>query len=227
MRSTRSNSFKSKFKNTVEMTLNLEDDYYDFVVEPEEQIQEEEQHVKRERRSKKNLDKSVERKKSPKPLNELLLEREIRSKRKYDRVPIVKNLKNKGIDESVKEEQEDNVRKTNKEYPPGLRYLPTRIKCDKITAAVMGMSPEQKQAILRMGFGSILRMNITSYLGQLSYYLLDVYDADSKRLVLQNSVIEITEQTMHDMMGLPIGGEDINELPLCDKGHQILEEWRG
>ncbi|CAI9282710.1 unnamed protein product [Lactuca saligna] len=78
-----------------------------------------------------------------------------------------------------------------------------------------------------MGFGSILQVNITSYPGQLSYYLLDVYDADSKRLVLQNSVIEITEQTVHDMMGLPFGGEDINELPLCDKGNEILEEWRG
>ncbi|CAI9269057.1 unnamed protein product [Lactuca saligna] len=28
-------------------------------------------------------------------------------------------------------------------------------------------------------------------------------------------------------MGLPFGGEDINELPLCDKGNEILEEWRG
>ena len=85
------------------------------------------------------------------------------------------------------------LEKESKEYPPGLRNLPTRMKCDNITAAVRGMSPEQKQAILRMGFGSILQVNITSYPGQLSYYLLDVYDADSKRLVLQNSVIEITE----------------------------------
>ncbi|CAI9265282.1 unnamed protein product [Lactuca saligna] len=85
----------------------------------------------------------------------------------------------------------------------------------------------KKRAILRMGFGSILQVSITSYPGQLSYYLLDVYDADSRRLVLQNFVIEITEQTVHDMMGLLIGKEDINELPLCDKGNQILEEWRG
>ncbi|CAI9271372.1 unnamed protein product [Lactuca saligna] len=226
MRSTRSSSFKSKFKNTVETALNLEDDNDDYVAETEDQIHEEE-HLNRERRSKKKLDKSVEQKTTPKPLNALILEREIKSKRQFDRVPIVKHFKNKGIAENVKEEKEDNVRKTNKEYPPGLRYLPTIMKCDNITAAVMGMSPEQKQAILRMGFGSILQVNITSYPGQLSYYLLDVYDADSKRLVLQNSVIEITEQTVHDMMGLPFGGEDINELPLCDKGNQILEEWRG
>ncbi|CAI9262173.1 unnamed protein product [Lactuca saligna] len=32
---------------------------------------------------------------------------------------------------------------------------------------------------------------------------------------------------MHDMLGLAIDGEDINELSLCDKGNQILEEWRG
>ncbi|CAI9299502.1 unnamed protein product [Lactuca saligna] len=96
--------------------------------------------------------------------------KEIRSKRKYNRVPIVKNLKNKGIDESVKEEQEDNVRKTNEEYPPGLRYLPTRMKYDNITTAVMGMSLEQKQAILRMGFGSILQVNITSYPSQKKNY---------------------------------------------------------
>ena len=29
------------------------------------------------------------------------------------------------------------------------------------------------------------------------------------------------------MMGLPIGGEDFNVLPLCDNGNQILEEWKG
>ncbi|CAI9299012.1 unnamed protein product [Lactuca saligna] len=101
------------------------------------------------------------------------------------------------------------------------------MKCDNITTAVRGMSPEQKQAILSMGFGSILQVNITSCPGQLSYYLLDVYDANSKRIVLQNSVIEITEQTVHDMMGLPTGGEDINELPLCDKGNQILDDENG
>ncbi|CAI9282709.1 unnamed protein product [Lactuca saligna] len=141
MRNTRFSSFKSKFKNTVETTLNLEDDNEDFVAEPEEQIHEEE-HVNQERRSKKKLDKSVKQKTTPKPLNALLLEREIRSKRQFDRVPIVKHLKNKAIAKSVKEEKEDNVRKTNKEYPPGLRYLPTRMKCDNVTAAVMGMLPE-------------------------------------------------------------------------------------
>ncbi|CAI9269654.1 unnamed protein product [Lactuca saligna] len=119
MKSTRSTSFKSKFKNTSETTLNLKDGDDDLVVEPEEQVHGQKEHVKRERR-------------------------EIRSKRKYDRVPIVRELKNTGIDEFVKEEQEDHVRKTNKEYPPGLRYLPTRMKCDNITATVMGMSPEQK-----------------------------------------------------------------------------------
>ncbi|CAI9267246.1 unnamed protein product [Lactuca saligna] len=105
MKSTRSTSFKSKFKNTVKTTLNLEDGGDDFVAEPEEQVQKEEEHMKRERRSKKKFDKSVPEKKCPKPLNVLLLERGIRSKRKYERVQIVKNLKNSGIDEFVKEEQ--------------------------------------------------------------------------------------------------------------------------
>lgn len=78
----------------------------------DEQVQEEEKHIKRERRSKKKLDKPAVEKKSPKPLNVLLFEREIRSKRTHERVPILKNIKNKGIDESVKEEKEDHVRKT-------------------------------------------------------------------------------------------------------------------
>ncbi|CAI9266789.1 unnamed protein product [Lactuca saligna] len=206
MRSTRSSSFKSKFKNTVETALNLEDDNDDYVAETEDQIHEEE-HLNRERRSKKKLDKAVEQKTTPKPLNALILEREIRSKRQFDRVPIVKHFKNKGIAENVKEEKEDNVRKTNKEYPPGLRYLPTRMKCDNITAAVIGNVTGTETSNLEDGFW--------------------INSANSKRLVLQNSVIEITEQTVHDMMGLPFGGEDINELPLCDKGNQILEEWRG
>ena len=49
------------------------------------------------------FDKSVPEKKTPKPLNVLHMEREIRSKRKYEKVPIVNNLKNKGVKKSVKE----------------------------------------------------------------------------------------------------------------------------
>ena len=40
-------------------------------------------------------------------------------------------------------------------------------------------------------------------------------------------MIEITKETLHDMIGQPIGGEDLNELSLCDKGNQILVEWKG
>ncbi|CAI9277192.1 unnamed protein product [Lactuca saligna] len=63
--------------------------------------------------------------------------------------------------------------------------------------------------IVSMGFGSLLNIDMDTASGLLNYYLLDHYDPDSSRLVLENMVITIMKDTVHDMLGLPNIGEEL------------------
>ncbi|CAI9285193.1 unnamed protein product [Lactuca saligna] len=60
----------------------------------------------------------------------------------------------------------------------------------------------------------------------LNYYMLDHYDPDSCRLVLENMIITITKDTVHDMLGLPNEGEDFLSMTSCEKDNQVLQEWK-
>ncbi|CAI9286821.1 unnamed protein product [Lactuca saligna] len=98
---------------------------------------------------------------------------------------------------------EGKVRKLSKDHIEGYRRLATRMTPGRISSAVKVMSPAQKIGIVSMGFGSLLHIDINTTPGLLNYYMLDHYDPDSSRLVLENMVITITKDTVHDILGLP------------------------
>ena len=66
-----------------------------------------------------------------------------------------------------------------------------------------------------MGFGSLLNIDMDTSLVLLNYYLLDHYDPQSSRLVLENTMITITKETVHDMLGLPNDREDFLNMDSC------------
>ncbi|CAI9268925.1 unnamed protein product [Lactuca saligna] len=76
-----------------------------------------------------------------------------------------------------------------------------------------------------MGFGSLLNIDMETAPGLLNYYLLYHYDPDSSRLVLENMVITITKDTIHNMLGLPNVGEDLLNMNSCEKDNEVLLEW--
>ncbi|CAI9281176.1 unnamed protein product [Lactuca saligna] len=77
-----------------------------------------------------------------------------------------------------------------------------------------------------MGFGSLLNLHMDVVPGLLNYYLLDVYNPVTNRLVMENGVIEITKELVHKMMILPMEGDDLSRMPYCETGNEILEEWK-
>ncbi|CAI9299670.1 unnamed protein product [Lactuca saligna] len=77
-----------------------------------------------------------------------------------------------------------------------------------------------------MGFGSLLNIDMDTSPGLLKYYLLDHYDPDSSRLVLENLVITITKDTVHDMLGSPNVGEDLLSMVSYEKDKEVLKEWK-
>ncbi|CAI9290127.1 unnamed protein product [Lactuca saligna] len=200
---------------------------------------------------KKSSDASGERKK-PRCLNEIFMERISGSKKNNEKANIGVDMEDKeDVVERKKvvqdahskkspkrkkgkvEHENDKiktmggkVRKISKDHPEGYRRLVTRMTPGRISSVVKVMSPTQKNAIVSMGFGS-LHIDIDTTLGLLNYYLLDHYDLDSSRLVLENMVIRITKDTLHEMLGLPNAGEDFLRLSSCDKDNEVLQEWKG
>ncbi|CAI9264608.1 unnamed protein product [Lactuca saligna] len=95
-----------------------------------------------------------------------------------------------------------------------------------INAIVKVLSPTQKKAVYDMGFGSLLKLDMDVVPGLLNYYLLDVYDPESNRLMMENGVLEITKELVHKMMGLAMEGDDLCRMPYYETGNEILEEWK-
>ncbi|CAI9280593.1 unnamed protein product [Lactuca saligna] len=102
---------------------------------------------------------------------------------------------------------DDKVRKVSKEYPVGLRRLPTRMNPRRISTTMKVMSPIHKNGIVCMGFGSLLNIDMDNTLGLLNYYLLDQCDPESSCRVLENYMITITKDTMHECWGYQMMGK--------------------
>lgn len=235
---------KPKFKNTAATAVDLDDDD-DFVSPPRETKLADERVLEitsgptvKKRKGKEvatdvvNIRSgSTTKGKKQKNIDKKLQEKEIRSKRKFENAPSHLKLKLKGkiseIPESKKNDtKKDKRKKVDSEYGPGLRRLSTRMKPGRICEAAAGLSPEQREAVEKMGLGTLLRINMDNLPGLLNYYLLDSYYDASDRLILQNTAILVTKQLISEIMGFEPSGLDFNSLPSCEKTNPILKEWK-
>ncbi|KAI3503672.1 hypothetical protein L1887_32120 [Cichorium endivia] len=203
---------KPKFKNTAATAVDLDDDD-DFVSPPRETKMGDERVLQ--------ITSGPTEKK----------EKEKRSKRKFENAPSHLKLKLKGkiseIPETKKNDtKKDKRKKVDSEYGPGLRRLSTRMKPGRICEAAAGLSPEQREAVEKMGLGTLLRINMDNLPGLLNYYLLDSYDDATDRLILQNTTILVTKQLISEIMGFEPSGLDFNSLPSCEKTNPILKQWK-
>ncbi|KAI3503899.1 hypothetical protein L1887_32373 [Cichorium endivia] len=126
----------------------------------------------------------------------------------------------------VKIDEKEDINVDSKAYPPGLRRLSTRMTPGKLSLTMKTLSEVQKEAMKSMGFGSLLGMDIDSIPGKLNYVLLDNYDPTRNRLKVNKDWITITKELVHDIIGLPMGGENIKELESCAYDDPILQEWK-
>lgn len=96
----------------------------------------------------------------------------------------------------------------------------------KLSLTLKTLSDVQKEAVKKMGFGSLLGMNLDTIPGKLNYMLVDNYDPTRNRLKVNNRWINITKELVHDVMGLPMGGENIKELESCAYNDPVLQQWK-
>lgn len=87
-------------------------------------------------------------------------------------------------------------------------------------------SKQQKKEISSIGFGSLEFLDVQKMPLHLAYWIVYHFDANTCSLNIpgEKSLV-ITEQDVHDVLGLPIGGEEI-DLSFEDKDVDLLDSWK-
>ncbi|KAK1384605.1 hypothetical protein POM88_022340 [Heracleum sosnowskyi] len=71
------------------------------------------------------------------------------------------------------------------------------------------LTEKQKQWVKDTGFGQLLAFDLELLLGSFAYNVLQIFEHNSVSLRLSNREINITEEDVSDVLGLPNGGDSI------------------
>ncbi|KAL2893663.1 O-fucosyltransferase 16 [Bienertia sinuspersici] len=153
-------------------------------------------------------------------------------------VAVSRKLKCKHSLLKLKEEKSKPVCKADNTGPSSLksdsvvsvksRYmcLSSRMSPSSVCSVMKNLSPSQKKAVNEIGFGSLEYLKVTQIPLQLGYWLVKHFDANSCSLVIPGGdALTISEEDVHEVLGLPIGGEEI-ELDLEVKDIDVVKQWK-
>ncbi|KAI3666800.1 hypothetical protein L6452_41837 [Arctium lappa] len=99
---------------------------------------------------------------------------------------------------------------------PRFANLRTRTSPRTLKETISSLSPEQKKkAVTEMGLVSVLKMAIDGVPSKLAFMQIDVKSGN----------IAITVESVHDLLGLPMGGIDLINSEDRDFGLNLTKEW--
>ncbi|KNA14790.1 hypothetical protein SOVF_104300 [Spinacia oleracea] len=87
------------------------------------------------------------------------------------------------------------------------------------------ISASQRSAIENIGFGDLLSLKISKLPLHLGLLLVESFDANSYCLRIHGNEFFITDKDVHEVLGLPLGGEEINLENDC-KDLELLDCWK-
>nr|GEW68576.1 hypothetical protein [Tanacetum cinerariifolium] len=87
------------------------------------------------------------------------------------------------------------------------------------------LSPTQMKDIIDIRFGSMIGMASKEIPGKIAHFVIDNFDDDSMKLILSNGVISITPELVYKVLGVPLGGEDINRMNRLGSEDVTTLEW--
>ncbi|VFQ77925.1 unnamed protein product [Cuscuta campestris] len=104
--------------------------------------------------------------------------------------------------------------------------LKTRSTPHVLMNAIERMNDDQRAAVERIGFGSVLKLDIWELPSRLGLWVVSNYDARSSCLKLpDNTKMHITAEDVNTVLGWPIGGERIQNNKR-NKDKLLVNEWR-
>ncbi|KAL8228347.1 hypothetical protein R6Q57_015931 [Mikania cordata] len=79
------------------------------------------------------------------------------------------------------------------------------------------MSKRQRDSVKEMGFGKLLSFNVNGIPSKLGHYVVDKFDPKRLFISTHKGNIKIDINTIHNLLGLPTGGIEINTLSKPDE----------
>ncbi|CAH1440192.1 unnamed protein product [Lactuca virosa] len=77
-----------------------------------------------------------------------------------------------------------------------------------------------------MGFGSLLKMEITDIPLKLGFYILQEFDYERMVIDVEEMELKVTTESVHDMLGITTGGTILTQLDQWPKDDTNYDEWK-
>ncbi|KAL2933204.1 hypothetical protein RDABS01_016323, partial [Bienertia sinuspersici] len=104
--------------------------------------------------------------------------------------------------------------------------LRSRMSPCSVVQVVGGLTQKQLKGIRDIGFGSLEFLKVSQLPLQLGLWIVKNFDANTCCLCIPDSEpLHITSEHVHEVLGLPIGGEDI-DLDCSFKDKDLLNRWK-
>uniref|UniRef100_A0A7N0TDA0 Uncharacterized protein n=1 Tax=Kalanchoe fedtschenkoi TaxID=63787 RepID=A0A7N0TDA0_KALFE len=88
------------------------------------------------------------------------------------------------------------------------------------------ISEKHKEAIRNLGFGKILDLNMFEIPSRFGEWLVDAFDPQSCTLRTQSGAFKIRTHDIHQITGIPVGGQRILMERRVDYSREIVRSWR-
>lgn len=150
-------------------------------------------------------------------------EKKVKPKRKAERkdkeLVLLETEENASDVAVVKRQKTEDI---GKRYP----LLNLRTSPKPLYEAIQRLSQEQKQCIEDMGFGRLLSMKTDGVPGKMAFAILDNFDTDAMQIKFGEKTIQVNEQSIHDILGLPMGEVDFLNCQYLDDDNVAVKNWK-
>ena len=129
-----------------------------------------------------------------------------------------------------KKENTDDVdeykpKRKKKKKENNIPNLRSRTAPTALYSAISIMNAKREKVLIDMGFGGFIGMKIHDIPGCLGYHVISNLDVKKMKLPTTNGAIEVTEQKVHDILGIPFGEKAIDTLEERNADDPFIKEW--
>ncbi|KAJ9560059.1 hypothetical protein OSB04_005219 [Centaurea solstitialis] len=131
------------------------------------------------------------------------------------------------IDETVKSDKA--VKKMKKQRIPKQSQFPNikvRTTPKPLYDAMQGLSKEQKECVINMGFEKLLDMKMDGIPSKIGFYVVDNLDVEKMEIKVGQTSLKISNESINEMLGLPIGKRDLTECEYLPDTNKIFQHWK-
>ncbi|KAL4564718.1 hypothetical protein LXL04_028786 [Taraxacum kok-saghyz] len=136
------------------------------------------------------------------------------------------STKQKGKGKEVKKAKKEVIKKPKEETD----FPSMKNKCSPIAliSIIHGLSKDQKNCVRDMGLGTVLQSKLMDVPMKMCYYVLERLNVEKMVVVVEKGELKVNAESIHDMLGLPIGGTLFKDMPVVveDDEDSCMFEWK-